>query len=72
MWCKKEGQQVDGKYGAAEIKGIQKLTAAYGMLHVHALNKMLDLERGFLLDELFREMDGHILDQYTLKGIYEN
>lgn len=51
---------------------MQKLTAADGLLHVHALNKMLDLERGFLLNELFREMDGHILNQYTLKGIYEN
>jgi hypothetical protein len=33
---------------------------------------MLDLERGFLLNELYREMDEHILDQFTLKGIYEN
>ena len=41
-------------------------------LHVYALDKMLDLERGFLLNELYREMDGHILDQFTLKGIYEN
>ena len=37
-------------------------------LHVYALDKMLDLERGFLLNELYREMDGHILDQFTLKG----
>ncbi len=41
-------------------------------LHVYALDKMLDLERGFLLNELYREMDGHILAQHTLKGIYEN
>ena len=41
-------------------------------LHVYALDKMLDLEKGFLLNELYREMDGHILDRYTLKGIYEN
>ena len=25
-----------------------------------------------LLNELYREMDGHILAKYTLKGIYEN
>ncbi|MCX4300076.1 MAG: YbhB/YbcL family Raf kinase inhibitor-like protein, partial [Lachnospiraceae bacterium] len=31
-----------------------------------------ELEKGFLLNELHREMDGHILDQFTLKGIYEN
>ena len=40
-------------------------------LYVYALDKMLDLERGFLLNELYREMDGHIIDQFTLKGIYE-
>jgi len=28
LWGEKEGEQIDGKYGAAEIKGIQKLTAA--------------------------------------------
>ena len=41
-------------------------------LHVYALDKLLDLRRGFLLNELYREMDGHILAKYTLKGIYEN
>ena len=41
-------------------------------LHVYALDKMLDLEPGFLLNELYHQMDGHILEQYTLKGIYEN
>ena len=40
-------------------------------LHVYALDKMLDLVRGFLLNELYREMEGHILNQYTLKGVYE-
>ena len=41
-------------------------------LHVYALDKMLDLKRGFLLNELYHQMDGHVLEQYTLKGIYEN
>ena len=41
-------------------------------LHVYALDKMLDLKTGFLLNELFHAMEGHILEQYTLKGIYEN
>ena len=41
-------------------------------LHVYALDKMLDLEPGFLLNELCHQMDGHILEQFTLKGIYEN
>lgn len=39
-------------------------------LHVFALDKLLNLKQGFLLNELYRGMDGHILDTYTLKGIY--
>lgn len=41
-------------------------------IHVYALDKMLNLKNSFLLNELYREMDGHILDQYTLKGQYRN
>lgn len=41
-------------------------------LHVYALDSLLDLENGFMLHELFRKMDGHILEQYTLKGAYRN
>lgn len=41
-------------------------------LHVFALDKMLDIKQGFLLNELYHAMDGHILEQYTLKGTYEN
>lgn len=40
-------------------------------LHVFALDKLLNLQKGFLLNELYREMAEHILDSYTLKGIYE-
>lgn len=40
-------------------------------LHVFALDSMLNLKQGFLLNELFREMEGHILEQATLKGVYE-
>lgn len=40
-------------------------------IHVYALDCMVDLENGFYANELFRKMDGHILDEYTLKGIYE-
>ena len=39
-------------------------------LHVFALDKLLNLTSGFYLNELHREMDGHILETYTLKGIY--
>lgn len=41
-------------------------------LHVYALDQMLDIKQGFLLNELFHAMEGHILEQYTLKGVYEN
>lgn len=41
-------------------------------LHVYALDEMLDIKQGFGLNELYRAMDEHILEQYTLKGIYEN
>lgn len=39
-------------------------------IHVYALDTLLDLENGFMFNELHRKMDGHILDQYTLKGEY--
>lgn len=41
-------------------------------LHVYALDTLLDLEKGFLLNELYRKMDGHMLDSFTLKGLYNN
>lgn len=40
-------------------------------IHVYALDCLVDLKNGFYANELFRKMDGHILDEYTLKGIYE-
>lgn len=41
-------------------------------LHVFALDKVLNLKHGFLLNELYHEMDEHILDTFTLKGLYNN
>lgn len=41
-------------------------------LHVYALDTKLGLEKGFFMNELYKKMDGHILDQYTLKGLYNN
>lgn len=40
-------------------------------LHVYALDTMLDLKPGFLLNELHHAMDGHILAMDTLKGRYD-
>ncbi|MEG0026701.1 MAG: YbhB/YbcL family Raf kinase inhibitor-like protein [Raoultibacter sp.] len=41
-------------------------------LHVYALDTLLDVHKGFLFNELHRKMDGHILDEYTLKGLYSH
>ena len=41
-------------------------------LHVYALDKVLEIEKGFYMNELYRKMEGHILAQYTLKGTYNN
>ena len=41
-------------------------------LHVYALDSVMDLENGFYMNDLYKKMDGHILAQYTLKGIYNN
>lgn len=41
-------------------------------IHVFALDTMLNLKQGFNYNELYHQMDGHILAQATLKGIYEN
>ena len=40
-------------------------------LHIFALDKVLDLKRGFYLNELYEQMEGHILEEAVLKGIYE-
>lgn len=40
-------------------------------LHVFALDKTLDLQSGFYLNELYQKMEGHILATSVLKGIYE-
>lgn len=39
-------------------------------LHVFALDTTLELEKGFYMNDLYKKMDGHILAQYTLKGLY--
>ena len=41
-------------------------------LHVFALDTTLKLQNGFYLNELYKEMENHILAQATLKGMYNN
>ncbi len=40
-------------------------------MHVYALDKTLNLKNGFLMNEMFKQMEGHILDEYTLKFKYQ-
>ena len=40
-------------------------------LTAYALDTRLDLENGFMLNELFHQMDGHVLAHTTLKAIYD-
>ena len=39
-------------------------------IHVYALDKLLDLENGFHLNQLYRQMRGHILEETTIIGEY--
>lgn len=39
---------------------------------LYALDKEIKLENGFYLNELYKEIDGHILDKVVLKGKYKN
>ena len=41
-------------------------------LHIYALDKELDLENGFFMNELYHEMEGHILAYGRLTGVYSN
>ena len=41
-------------------------------IHVYALDTKLGLKTGFFLNELYKAMDGHVLDYATLKGTYIN
>ncbi|MFT8363319.1 MAG: YbhB/YbcL family Raf kinase inhibitor-like protein [Sporolactobacillus sp.] len=41
-------------------------------LHVYALDTLLNLTNGFYMNDLYKKMDGHILDCFTLKALYDN
>lgn len=40
-------------------------------IHVFALDTLLEIEKGFYYNELYKKMQGHILEMATLKGTYE-
>lgn len=41
-------------------------------MHVYALDTELDLEQGFYMNELYHAIQGHILAEATMCGIYKN
>ncbi len=41
-------------------------------IHVYALDCLLELENGFMYNELYKKMEGHILETCTIKGEYNN
>ncbi len=41
-------------------------------VHVYAMDCMLDVENGFLYNDLCKKMKGHILAKATLAAIYDN
>lgn len=77
---------VQGLNSWVSIQGGQQspeLSACYGgmappnephtyELHVYALDTMLKLDNGFWFHEMFRQMEGHVLAQATIKGVYRN
>lgn len=77
---------VQGLNSCVSIQGGQQshaLSACYGgmappdkphtyELHVYALDTLLDLKDGFWFNEMFHQMEGHVLAQDTIKGVYRN
>lgn len=41
-------------------------------LHVYALDTILDLENGYYMNEMFKKMRNHILEESILYGIYNH
>ena len=41
-------------------------------LHVYALDSMTGLKKGFSLEEFLQAIEGRVLDEYTLNGVYDN
>lgn len=70
-WISVQGNQQDREQ-ASYYGGMAPPDKAHTYeLHIFALDKVLDLKRGFYLNELYEKMDGHILEEAVLKGIYE-
>lgn len=70
-WISVQGNQQDREQ-ASYYGGMTPPNKAHTYeLHIFALDEMLDLKNGFYLNELYEKMEGHILEEAILKGIYE-
>lgn len=80
---KKEFIQGINSWNGAISKVDKELSTGYGgmtppdaphvyELHIFALDTKLDLQEGFYMNELYKAMEGHILEKATLKGCYVN
>ena len=62
-----------GKDGSIGYGGMTPPNAPHMYeLHVYALDKDVELQNGFFMNELYHEMHGHILDSCTITGTYSN
>ena len=69
---------------SSKIQGLDRMsTSCYGgmappdrphtyELHVYALNRELNLKPGFYMNELYWKMQGHILEECVITGVYKN
>ena len=67
-WFSQNGREASSFYGGMAPPDAPHLYE----IHVYALDILLDLNNSFYLNELYHKMDRHILESYTLKGIYKN
>ncbi len=65
-----------GSLGASAAQGYGGMTPPDAPhtyeLHVFALDTRLELKNGFFMNELYHAMEGHVLEQVTVKGSYMN
>lgn len=71
-WISTQGGSVEKKY-ACYYGGMAPPDRPHIYdLTVYALDTTLDLENGFYPNEMFRKMEGHVLESTTIKGMYNN
>lgn len=71
-WTSMQGGSIPSEY-CASYGGMAPPNAPHTYeVHVYALDTILDLKNGFMINELFKAMRGHILEQVIIYGDYSN